>query len=97
MTKAAGGLTPAGSRSMLEAVMKKVLYIVSRGEQKLYNKFLKAYADSDTIEVILDRRQRQRRNTFDIARREERRRDDRRWHDVSKSLRAIGWAIVRRP
>jgi hypothetical protein len=74
--------------------MKRLMYVVARHEPKLYRKFVKAYSNSEHIEVILDRRVAQRR-VHDERRRPERRHDDRRWHDITKNLRVIGWAMVR--
>ncbi len=73
----------------------RTIYIVARDQRKLYEKFKKAYANSDTVEVVLDRRGHQQRRQRYGPRPEERRRHERRWHDVSKSLRGIGWAMVR--
>jgi hypothetical protein len=75
--------------------MKRVLYVVARHEQKLYIKFTKAYAGSETIQVVLDRRQRQRRQTYSPPA-TDRRKEERRWHDITKNLKTIGWAMVRK-
>ena len=76
--------------------MKRVLYIVAHNEPKLHVKFTKAYTGNDGVQVVLDRRRGERRRGFGRGQSQtERRKDDRRWHDISRNLKAIGWAIVR--
>jgi hypothetical protein len=69
------------------------LLIVSRAEPERYE-YLRYVFDSETGEVILDRRvlERRRRRAPVPA---ERRRSDRRQRDVSADLRVFGWALVR--
>jgi hypothetical protein len=69
------------------------LLIVSRAEPERYE-YLRYVFDSETGEVILDRRvlERRRRRAPVPA---DRRRSDRRQRDVSADLRVFGWALVR--
>jgi hypothetical protein len=69
------------------------LLIVSRSEPARYE-YLQYVFDSDTGEVILDRRSRERRHRHDPVA-DERRRVERRQRDVTADLRVYGWALVR--
>jgi hypothetical protein len=51
------------------------------------------FSGGDVIEVLLDRRQADRR-TRPLPRREERRRRERRAFDPGEELRGFGWALV---
>ena len=54
-----------------------------------------SFADPTTVEARLDRRHaQQRRRSADRAASDERRQRDRRSHDISEQLHAIGWAFV---
>lgn len=69
------------------------LFIVARDRVKLYEYVKRAFAGNDTVEVILDRREGERRRERE-GRAPDRRRGERRRVDVSTQLRALGWAIV---
>lgn len=76
--------------------MKRITYIVARDQPRLYTKFVEAYGGNGSAEVVLDRRQGQRRRRIEVWP-DDRRRADRRGHDVSPSLKTIGWAMVHAP
>jgi hypothetical protein len=69
-----------------------VLYIVSRDRPALYEHLKRQFAGTGT-QVILDRRQGERRRdgrAFGL----DRRRGDRRARDVTTELAGVGWAVV---
>lgn len=70
------------------------LLVVAGNRQKLYEQLKRAFSGNETIQVILDRRARERRQR-DSGSVPERRRGDRRTLRVDDQLRALGWAIVR--
>ena len=76
-----------------KAVEIRQLLIVSRTEPGRYE-YLQYVFDSETGEVILDRRLVERRHR-EAPVSAERRRSDRRQRDVTADLRVFGWALVR--
>jgi hypothetical protein len=72
-----------------------ILIIVSRHEAWLFQVFKEQFADDERVEVILDRRFRDRRR-HSIAPSSERRQADRRQTDVSHALRFRGWVTAHR-
>jgi hypothetical protein len=71
------------------------LFIVARNRERLYEYVARAFADNDTVQVILDRRTGERRRQAVPHEPERRRGGDRRIRtDVDRQLRALGWAIV---
>ena len=76
-----------------KARMTRQLLIVSRSQQERYA-YLRYVFDSETGDVILDRRVRDRRGRQEPAT-AERRRAERRQRDVTSDLQAFGWALVR--
>ena len=75
------------------AVIRKLL-IVARSERERYA-YLQYVFDSETGDVILDRRVRARRRRDEPVS-AERRRGDRRQRDIATDLQVFGWALVRR-
>ena len=73
--------------------MTRQLLIVSSSQQERYA-YLRYVFDSETGDVILDRRVRDRRCRQGPAP-AERRLAERRQRDVTSDLRAFGWALVR--
>jgi hypothetical protein len=75
----------------------EVLLVVARDRPDVYEAMRKEFADTrDGVEVVLDRRFGERRryaNGFSP----ERRRGERRRHDIEADLRSLGRAIIRRP
>ena len=76
-----------------KAVEIRQLLIVSSTEPARYE-YLQYVFDSETGEVILDRRLVERRHR-EAPVSAERRRSDRRQRDVTADLRVFGWALVR--
>lgn len=73
--------------------MSRLLFIVSREEPRLYHYVRAAFASTEAVEVILDRRYGERRRSarpVDVDRRQ----GERRATDVGQSLRHLGWATV---
>ena len=76
-----------------KARMTRQLLIVSRSQQERYA-YLRYVFDSETGDVILDRRIQARRSRQEPVA-AERRRAERRHRDVTSDLQAFGWALVR--
>ena len=75
--------------------MASLLFIVSRESPGRYS-YLKHVFAGESGDVIVDRRQGDRRERQGAAT-NERRRSDRRQRDVTPELQSSGWALVRRP
>jgi len=71
-----------------------VLFIVSRAEPRLHRYVASAFTGVREVEIVLDRRQGERRQRKDPAL-ADRRRSDRRLNDVTRSLQQLGWAVVK--
>jgi hypothetical protein len=77
--------TPSRSRHLI---------IVARNRPKLYEHLKRAFAGNETVQVILDRRVGERRQS-NAAKAPERRRGDRRARQpITEQLRAMGWSVV---
>ncbi len=73
-----------------------MLVIVAPHRTMLIEVIRQELGASQEIEIIVDRRRRERRTVHrDVLR--ERRRRNRRQNDVDLELRVTGWAVVRRP
>lgn len=75
--------------------MSRLLFVVTRIDSERYEWLKTAFAHDATIEVVFDRRERERRQG-DIPPPVERRGRDRRVRDISYELRRLGYALVRR-
>jgi len=74
----------------------KQILVVARDRQKLYEYAQRAFSGNATVDVILDRRNGERRRSRDRSGTPERRRGDRRLLlEIDNHLRALGWAVVR--
>jgi hypothetical protein len=73
-----------------------LLFVVARTDFERYEWLTSIFAHDATVEVIVDRRQRERRQGG-IPPQGERRRRDRRVRDISYELNRLGYALVRRP
>ncbi len=74
----------------------KQILVVARDRQKLYEYAKRAFSGNATVEVILDRRNAERRRSRDRSGAPERRQGDRRrLLEIDNHLRALGWAVVR--
>ena len=76
-----------------KAAVIRQLLIVSRSQQERYA-YLRYVFDSESGEVILDRRVGSRRSRQEPVA-TERRRGERRERDVTEDLQVFGWALVR--
>jgi len=76
--------------------MTRYLFVISSNNLSRYEMVQQRVAGMHDVEVILDRRYRERRRR-DVAPGIERRRTDRREHDVDVPLDQLGWALVVRP
>ena len=76
--------------------MARYLFIISWSNPSRYEMVQQRVAGMNDVEVILDRRFRERRRR-DQSPGIERRRTDRREHDVDVPLDQLGWAMVVRP
>jgi hypothetical protein len=74
--------------------MARSLFIVSRTKPGTYA-YLKLVSDSEHVEVVLDRRELDRRRIEQPVT-PERRKGDRRRRNVTANLAKFGWASVRR-
>jgi hypothetical protein len=72
-----------------------LLLIVARAEDRLYHYLKKTFADVATIEILRDRRFKERRQTAVAHPVERRGGADRRRRDVSHALAVPGWAMVK--
>ena len=75
--------------------MADLIFIVSRAAPKRYFYLKHVYAD-ESRDVVIDRRDGERRRSQRPPR-VERRHVDRRHRDITRELESAGWALVRRP
>ena len=73
--------------------LRRHLFVVARDHPQVFEYLKRAFAGSETLQVVLDRRAGDRRRQR-LARLPERRRADRRRQDLDGQLRALGWAVV---
>jgi len=71
------------------------LFVIARHDRERLDFVRRHFGREPEVEVVLDRRGRERRGRR-APEPIERRHQDRRQHDVSGDLQAIGWAYVRR-
>jgi hypothetical protein len=77
------------------AVIKKYFFIIARRVPATYETMNRSFAGHADIEVILDRRRRERRwQTIPIE--ANRRARERRAADIDTLLRQLGWVVVER-
>ncbi len=73
-----------------------LLFIVTRDDPALYERLRHEFTDERGVEIVVDRRLRERRR-LEHPQPEDRRKGDRRARaEVDAHLRAVGWAIVRK-
>lgn len=75
--------------------MVRYLFVLSYNDPGRFDMVQGRLAGKDGVEVVLDRRYRERRRR-DTPTGAERRRIDRRRHSVGETLDLLGWALVRR-
>jgi len=71
------------------------LFVIARHDRERLDLVRRLFGREPKVEVVVDRRSRERRGRR-APEPIERRHQDRRQHDVSRDLRAVGWAYVRR-
>jgi hypothetical protein len=76
--------------------MARLLIVVSRNEPELYRNLRQDFARIPQVEVVVDRRVRERRTRQGLVP-IERRHADRRRHEIAHRIRLLGWEIVRLP
>ena len=74
--------------------MGRLLFIVSRDQPRRYDQLKHTFADSEHVEVILDRRRGERRSR-DVDDPVEGQRAERRLTPTRNDLHALGWTLVR--
>jgi hypothetical protein len=79
-----------------DSVTRGVLVIVSPGHLYLVKLVRQHFKRTGHVEVIVDRRRRERRILGALVP-DDRRREDRRQHDIRAELGALGWTMIRRP
>ena len=85
---------PTPPRHRRDTPRSRHLIIVARNRAKLYEHLKRAFAGNDTVQVILDRRVGERRQST-AGKTPERRRGDRRARPaITDQLRAMGWSVV---
>ena len=75
--------------------MGQLLYVILRDREDLLRHLRESFAGVPSVEIALDRRERERRQQrqgWPV----ERRRGERRTRDISFELKAVGWALVSR-
>src|SRR5262252_3107694 len=77
-----------------EMAIAKHLLIVARHRRELYEEIKRAFAGHDSVQVVLDRREGERRQGKGSAAVDRRRRNRRTRLGIDEQLRTIGWSLV---
>jgi hypothetical protein len=77
-----------------ELAIAKHLLIVARHRRELYEEIKRAFAGHDSVQVVLDRREGERRQGKGSAAVDRRRRNRRTRSGIDEQLRTIGWSLV---
>ena len=95
MSDAENGPTPAGADagSTKPPAERRKVFVVDAENYSDYESLKNSVGKEPDVEVVLDRRARRRRGLFRRA--VTPRREERREQDVSRDLRAKGWAVVK--
>ena len=75
--------------------LSRLLFVVSRRDGQRQRYLERAFDNEADVEIVVDRRRCERRQQHAVVP-VERRRGHRRSSDVSKDLRLLGWALVKR-
>lgn len=75
--------------------MTRYLFVLSYSDPRLFDMVQGRLAGTPGVEVVLDRRYRERRRRDEPVGTEQRL-VDRRRHDIASTLDNLGWALVRR-
>jgi hypothetical protein len=73
----------------------KQIFVVARDREKLFEYAKRAFSGNSSVEVVLDRRRGERRNSEKASAPDRRRGDRRLMNEIDNHLRALGWAVVR--
>jgi len=93
--RANGGTRKLPSRRAAEErEIVKHLLVVARHRRELYEEIKRAFAGHESVEVILDRRVGERRQSKDGSQPDRRRRSRRNRPGIDEQLRTIGWSLV---
>jgi len=76
------------------AKVRRQMLVVAQDHPHVYEYLKRMFAGNDTVEVILDRRNGDRRRPGATHHPDRRRMSDRRRQEIDSQLRALGWAIV---
>jgi hypothetical protein len=74
--------------------MADLLFVVARDRQDLYEHLRRAFADTPAVDIVLDRRRTDRRQSS-ASPPVERRQGERRTRDMTGDVKYLGWALVR--
>jgi len=74
--------------------VRRQLLVVARDHPHIYEYLKRMFAGNETLEVVLDRRNGDRRRPGAAHQPDRRRASDRRRQEIDSQLRALGWAIV---
>src|SRR5215471_18456467 len=77
-----------------EMAIAKHLLIVARHRRELYEEIKRAFAGHESVQVVLDRREGERRQAKGSAAVDRRRRNRRTRSGIDEQLRTIGWSLV---
>jgi hypothetical protein len=74
--------------------VRRLIFIVARDRKDLFASLSRTFAGDDLVDIVIDRRTKERRRT-PLAPETERRRKDRRIRDATdRRLRARGYAVI---
>jgi hypothetical protein len=93
--RAAGGVRRLPTRRAAEELaIAKHLLIVARHRRELYQEIERAFAGHESVQVVLDRRVTERRQSKESPTVDRRRRNRRSRSGIDEQLRTIGWSLV---
>ena len=81
-------------RAAEDAAITKHLLIVARHRRELYDQIKRAFAGHETVQVVLDRREGERRRRKEPTASDRRAADRRARSGIDEQLRTIGWSLV---
>lgn len=85
---------PGGPLMGQSRTMPAVLFVVAPSESRLYQHLRQAFAGTGAVEIVVDRRRRDRRQLRIDPPAERRRGSERRLRDLSRELDRLGYALV---
>ncbi len=90
--RGAGSEGPAAPE---EGMVGRLIFVVSRRDVERYDYLKRTFREEAKVDVVLDRRRRERRWREADRLPDDRRRGDRRKNDNSENLKSLGWALIR--